>query len=466
MTRIHTMVLLGVLLSIATGCGSKGLALVAKVADMTLLETNRNEIGAMELMASRLERIEIPSFGTVYVHREHKIYYMDLAAKLDALGKSKKPRQRIEDEQCAMARESLRNVPQPTHPRARSVEPMVRAFQKTACAPTEKRIVAAKKKKEWKIASARAKKGLGFPEGQAAFDKGDYAAAMMFWLPLAVYADHTRAQHNVALLFEQVKADDFLKPCSDYPAGADFDRKSCFIRPSAAEAERYRQDRYTTDPNRHVRRAAAIKWYTKAAAKGFADSQFALAGYYDDAEAMKWYLKAARQGHRDAQGQVGYQYSQGKGVPKDLAKAAVWFRRAAKQGDAQAAGNLAIVNRQIKQAKWDRERQKKIARMCPKGVSDFGKLLFANPYDVKGRCYNFTGSTAQILGRSIGLYKLTRDRNVYIDFGRNAAPSQFFNGYVKGVGVFTYTSRGAMMIVPSLVATDLPPVDFPARAAD
>ena len=200
MMKIYKTVLLCVLLSIATGCGSKGLALVARIADVTLLETDRNEIGAMELMASGLERITNPSLGTVYIHREHKIYYMDLAAKLDALEESKKPRQRIEDEQCAMARESLKNVPQPTHPKAHSVESIVQVFEKAACARTEKRIAAAKTKKEWKAASARAKKGLGFPEGQAAFDKGDYAAAMKHWLSLAKYADHTHAQHKVGML--------------------------------------------------------------------------------------------------------------------------------------------------------------------------------------------------------------------------------------------------------------------------
>lgn len=415
---------------------------------------------ATELISGRVVLANFDGVGQLYLESEHLEYYKKFHAQYRTIGEKDWPQAQIEDTQCRNAERYLKNAPTPSRPGAQSLLPLMKLARKQDCRATDVRAAES-------VASARAKKGLGFPEGQAAYDKGDYAVAMKFWLPLAVYADHTRAQHNVALLFEQVKADDFLKPCSDYTAGAEFDRKSCFIRPSAAEAERYRQDRYSTDPNRHVRRAAASKWYRKAAAKGYADAQYALAGYYDDAEAMKWYLKAARQGHRDAQGQVGFRYGTGQGVPKDLAKAVVWYRRAAKQGHTQAAKNLAIVKREMKQEKWDRERQKKIARMCPKGVSDFGKLLFANPYDVKGRCYNFVGGTAQILSRSIGLYKLTRDKNVYIDFGRNAAPSQFFNGYVKGVGVFTYTTvMGAKMIVPSLVATDLPPEELPASAAD
>jgi hypothetical protein len=120
-----------------------------------------------------------------------------------------------------------------------------------------------------------------------------------------------------------------------------------------------------------------------------------------------------------------------------------------------------------RQAQWDRERQKKIARVCPKGLGDYGELLFANPYNVKGRCYSFGGGTTQILSKSSGLYRLGQSKTVYIDFQSKSAPSVVFQGYVKGVGVFTYTTvMGAKMIVPSLAATELPPEEYPARAAD
>lgn len=152
----------------------------------------------------------------------------------------------------------------------------------------------------------------------------------------------------------------------------------------------------------------------------------------------------------------------------------VQAERAGKQAVIDAAAREVAAKREAqqkradeKQARWDRERQQKIAHECPKGLGDFGELLFAIPYDVKGRCYEFVGKTLQVLDRSIGLYQLGRDKNVYIDFGPNAAPSQFFQGYVKGVGVFSYTTVvGAKMIVPSLAATALPPEEFPASAAD
>jgi len=148
--------------------------------------------------------------------------------------------------------------------------------------------------------------------------------------------------------------------------------------------------------------------------------------------------------------------------------------RARKQEVVDAAAREVAAQREAqrnlvaqRQAEWDRKRQKEIAKACPKGLGDFGELVFANPYDVKGRCYGFVGKTLQVLDRSIGLYQLGRDKNVYIDFGGDAAPSQFFSGFVKGVGVFSYTTvMGAKMIVPSLVVAELPPEDLPAIYGD
>ena len=158
-----------------------------------------------------------------------------------------------------------------------------------------------------------------------------------------------------------------------------------------------------------------------------------------------------------------------KAYRHELAEAAEQGRQlAAKRAAEAAVREEARRKREAKrQAQWDRERQKKIARMCPKGLGDLGELIFANPYDVKGRCYGFTGRTLQILSRSTGFYQLNRSDRVYIDFGRDAASGQLFRGYVKGVGVFSYTTgAGAKMIVPSLVVTELPPEEYPARAAD
>lgn len=120
-----------------------------------------------------------------------------------------------------------------------------------------------------------------------------------------------------------------------------------------------------------------------------------------------------------------------------------------------------------KRAQWEGERRKEILKICPKGLGGLGDLIKANPYEVKDRCYVFVGRTLQILSRNTGFYQLNRDDRVYIDFGSGVAPSSIFQGYVKGVGVFSYTTvMGAKMIVPSLVVTDLPPDDYSPDSGD
>ena len=88
----------------------------------------------------------------------------------------------------------------------------------------------------------------------------------------------------------------------------------------------------------------AIKWYTPAAVKGNATAQFNLAFIYDEkrdyVEAAKMYKKAADQGLADAQFNLGCYYAEGKGVPQDYQEAIVWYYMSAEQGNASAQCNL------------------------------------------------------------------------------------------------------------------------------
>ena len=119
-----------------------------------------------------------------------------------------------------------------------------------------------------------------------------------------------------------------------------------------------------------------------------------------------------------------------------------------------------------KHAQRERERQRKIAKICPKGVGSVRDLISTNPYDVKGRCFEFFGQKLQILSRSIGLYSLSPELVYYINFGSNSAPANYYRGHVKGVGAYQYeTVRGAVKTVPSLEPTQLP-APVPANAFD
>ncbi len=71
----------------------------------------------------------------------------------------------------------------------------------------------------------------------------------------------------------------------------------------------------------------------------------ALGIYWENKEFEKWtsgYLKIAKEtGYPLAECQVGYAYSEGIGVEKDLAKALYWTKRAAEDGDRDGQYNLA-----------------------------------------------------------------------------------------------------------------------------
>ena len=96
--------------------------------------------------------------------------------------------------------------------------------------------------------------------------------------------------------------------------------------------------------------AEAVKWYTLAADRGFADAQNNLGVCYENgngvaksyAEAVKWYKLAAEQGDPDAQVNLGLCYENGNGVKQSYEEAVKWYQLAAEQGNAYGQGNLGL----------------------------------------------------------------------------------------------------------------------------
>ncbi|MBF0460390.1 MAG: SEL1-like repeat protein [Magnetococcales bacterium] len=88
----------------------------------------------------------------------------------------------------------------------------------------------------------------------------------------------------------------------------------------------------------------------KAAEQGVAGAQNNLGWMYtngrgvpqDDKEAVNWYRKAAEQGVAEAQYNLGKSYAQGEGVPQDYKEAVKWFRMAAEQGNAEGQHGLGM----------------------------------------------------------------------------------------------------------------------------
>lgn len=94
--------------------------------------------------------------------------------------------------------------------------------------------------------------------------------------------------------------------------------------------------------------AEAVKWYTLAADRGFADAQNNLGVCYENgngvaksyAEAVKWYKLAAEQGNAYGQANLGWCYEHGCGVEQSDEEAVRLYRLAAEQGNAYGQGNL------------------------------------------------------------------------------------------------------------------------------
>jgi TPR repeat protein len=141
-------------------------------------------------------------------------------------------------------------------------------------------------------------------DGLAAYGRGDYAAALRLFLPLA-NEGNADAQYSLGVMYGNGRG----LP-QDY--------------------------------------SEAVKWFRRAADQGQATSQYNLGVMYgkgqgapqDYAEAAKWFRKAAEQGKTSAQYNLAYVYSIGQGVPQDYAEAAKWYRKAAEQGDADAQNRL------------------------------------------------------------------------------------------------------------------------------
>jgi TPR repeat protein len=93
----------------------------------------------------------------------------------------------------------------------------------------------------------------------------------------------------------------------------------------------------------------AVRWYRRAAERGYVQAQINLAIMYhngegvqkDAAESFRWYRRAADQGHRSSQFWVANCYYNGHVVAKDDREAVRWYRRAAEQDHVSAQYNLA-----------------------------------------------------------------------------------------------------------------------------
>jgi len=174
-------------------------------------------------------------------------------------------------------------------------------------------------------------------DAQAAFDRGDHAAAFALWQPLAEQGD-AAARYGIGLVLLAGRA----QP-------RDVPQALRWIRLAAEQGHALAENRlgFLYQHGIGVPRdeadaadaadAEAARWYARAAAQGLAVAQSNLGYLYlrgvgvdpDAQQALRLFLRAAEQGEPTAQSALGEMYKLGRGVPQDPVQAYMWLTIAA-----------------------------------------------------------------------------------------------------------------------------------------
>lgn len=137
----------------------------------------------------------------------------------------------------------------------------------------------------------------------------------------------------------------------------ELDREKLALRAEAGEViSQVRLARLLRDGSRGFEqdRAAAFRWFLKAARKDNLEAILNVASMYyagfgirqAPAHAYHWYLKAAERGHPLAEMAVGEMYYYGIGTEQDYARAFEWLRLAAERGEPNAQFRLGTMYRE------------------------------------------------------------------------------------------------------------------------
>ncbi len=217
-----------------------------------------------------------------------------------------------------------------------------------------------------------------FQQAQAAYGRGDYAAAKAGWESLAAKGQG-RAMEKLAWSYlyapaawgnDKAKSRDWYKRCVDtneteclFAWGWELASGRNYPKELEAGLALYRRAaekghgramnnlawHYDAGEGVIKDQKMAFEWYRKAAEAGDTLGMANLAYMHsngvgttqDSAQALRWNQRAAEGGERDGMINLGVAYEMGKGVPQDLAKARYWYEKAGALGSAIAKEKLA-----------------------------------------------------------------------------------------------------------------------------
>ena len=176
---------------------------------------------------------------------------------------------------------------------------------------------------------------VDFWAGSTHYLRGDYAAALREWRPLAEAGD-ARAQYYLGIMYTNGEG----VPEDDRQAAFWFQKSA---RQGNAQAQYHLGILYANGTGVPEDAPQAVSWFRKSAEQGNTRAQFNLGVMYefgegvseDDRQAVSWYRQAAEQGHARAQFGLGLMYANGAGISQDNIQAYAWFNLAAAGGDAR-----------------------------------------------------------------------------------------------------------------------------------
>ncbi len=185
-------------------------------------------------------------------------------------------------------------------------------------------------------------------EADAAYNTGDYEAALRIWQPLAAQGNAS-AQSHLGVMYRDGRGvpQDYKQAHTWFSLAAAQGNASALASRELVAA-RLAAARQLVDAEAAYNKgdhATALRIQRMLAEQGDAEAQFRLAGMYvfgsgvtqDPAAALSWYRMAAEQGHASAQINLGLRYARGLGVPEDHVQAYMWYSLAAAQERSDAA---------------------------------------------------------------------------------------------------------------------------------
>ncbi|WP_120496037.1 SEL1-like repeat protein [Kiloniella sp. EL199] len=197
------------------------------------------------------------------------------------------------------------------------------------------------------LSSLHIVKADDYLNGVTAFEQGDHALALSFWLPLAENG-HGKAQYSLGKLYET---------------------------PEYGSKPKYLE---------------AIKWYEAAANQGVAAAQNNLGRLYaqgkgikaDRAKAVGYWRMASESNHPMAQYNLGLALFRGEGVAQNFERAVFWFHQSANNnvsgaqyalGEVYRLGLSVPVDNEVAE-KWYRAAEKNGSRSAADRLAEIAKL--------------------------------------------------------------------------------------------